>query len=212
MFGGPGWFLIAPLALAVHLILASWVVAEASMRLLEDRRSGALELLLCTSLSDRDIIQGKRLALRRLFLRPVLLLALAEVLVGIVGFAEDDAAARNGRLLMFAMAASVVLDTYALSWIALWLATSLPNVNRVGAYALAITPIGPALLAAIVATTLALLPIPGWRVTFPVIIFIWQFFVVAVALGVGHGFCRRAVLRDFRQSAIDVQPRAAVSG
>src|SRR5690606_29469865 len=110
MFGGPGWFLIAPLALTVHLILASWVVAESSMRLLEDRRSGALELLLCTSLTHREIIRGKRLALRRLFLRPVLLLAMAEVFVGVTGFAETDAASRNGRLLMFAMATSIVLD------------------------------------------------------------------------------------------------------
>src|SRR5690606_15341072 len=140
-----------------------------------DRRSGALELLLCTALTDREIIRGKRLALRRLFLRPALLLAMAEVFVGVTGFAENDAASRNGRLLMFAMATSIVLDTYALSWIALWLATSLPNVNRVGAFALAITPIGPALLAAVVSTTLALLPFPRVRISFLDFILIWQF-------------------------------------
>jgi hypothetical protein len=51
MFGGPSWFLILPIAILIHVILAAWVVAETSVRLIEDRRSGALELLLCTSLT-----------------------------------------------------------------------------------------------------------------------------------------------------------------
>ncbi|MBX3747949.1 MAG: ABC transporter permease subunit [Verrucomicrobiae bacterium] len=209
MFGGPTWFLIVPLAFTVHLILTSWVVAESSMRLLEDRRSGALELLLCTALTDRDLIRGHRLALRRLFLRPVLLLAAAEVFVAFTGFGtSDDAAAQNGRWLMLAMASAILLDTHALSWIALRLATSLSSVNRVGLVALAITPFGPALLAALTITLVSLFTRGGSLVSFPTGLAIWFGWVVVVDLVVGWGLCRSSLLRGFRETVCHAEHRA----
>lgn len=203
MFGGPGWFLVAPLAFAIHLILASWVVAESSMKLLEDRRSGALELLLCTSLTDRELIRGHRLALRRLFFRPVTILVIAEVFVAFQGFGETDAGAENGRWLMLAMAAAVALDLYALSWISLRLATSLPNVNRVGILALAITPIGPAVLPILI---LAVLGFQG--VTFIGVLAIWFATMLAIDLIFGCWICRSSLLHHFRELASRVRPRA----
>jgi ABC-type transport system involved in multi-copper enzyme maturation permease subunit len=212
MFGGPGWFLIAPLAFTVHMILASWVIAESSMRVLQDRRSGALELLLCTSLTDREIVDGHRMTLRRLFLRPVLLLAVAEVFVAFNGFGhENDAAARNGRWLMLGMALAIILDMHALSWIGLWLATSLPNVNRIGACALAITPLGPAVASTILVTLIQLtLPNPS-RFPFWAGITIWVAMFATVDLLVGQVYCRRAVRKHFRESAMRVQPVAAMA-
>lgn len=213
MFGGPTWFLIIPLAVVVHLILTSWVVAESSMRLIEDRRSGALELLLCTSLTDREIIRGHRLALRRLFLRPVLLLAAAELFVAHTGFSDsNDEGARAGRYLLWGAAAAVILDTQGLSWIALRLAVALPTVNRVGAYAMAITPLGPVVVTAIIVT--------AWNLTrgqetgllgTPAVLAVWITVVAFVNLVVSQGLCRTAVLRDFRAAAIRVQPKAATA-
>lgn len=212
MFGGPTWFLIVPLAFVVHLILASWVVAESSMRLIEDRRTGALELLLCTSLSDRDIIQGHRLALRRLFLRPVLLLVAAEVFVAFNGFGvEDDEASRNGRWMMLALASAVALDTHGLSWIALRLAISLPTVNRVGVLALAITPLGPLVLTACAGVLGAMLP-QKFGTSFSALLALWFTSVVLVNLVVGQWLCRSAVLREFRDAVARLQPKAAVAG
>ncbi|MCC6232487.1 MAG: ABC transporter permease subunit [Verrucomicrobiales bacterium] len=212
MFGGPTWFLIVPLAFVVHLILASWVVAESSMRLIEDRRTGALELLLCTSLSDRDIIQGHRLALRRLFLRPVLLLVAAEVFVAFNGFGvEGDEASRNGRWMMLALASAVALDTHGLSWIALRLAISLPTVNRVGVLALAITPLGPLVLTACAGVLGAMLP-QKFGTSFSALLALWFTSVVLVNLVVGQWLCRSAVLREFRDAVARLQPKAAVAG
>jgi len=55
-----------------------WVALEACRRFVEDRRSGALELILCTPLSVDEIIRGQSRALRRQFTGPtVLLLALS---------------------------------------------------------------------------------------------------------------------------------------
>ncbi len=213
MFGGPSWFLVVPLAFLLHLIFASWVVAESSMRLLEDRRTGGLELLLCTSLTDRDLVGGHRLALRRLFLRPVLLLVAAEVLVAFTGFGgPGDASATNGMLMMLALAFAVLLDTHALSWIAIRLAISLPTVNRVGTFALAITPFGPMILTALIAPTLMSFMDPGPNRGFPIVLGTWVVCVALVDLVVGQWWCRRSVMRDFREIAARNQPGAAVAG
>ncbi len=211
MFGGPTWFLIVPLAFTVHLILASWVVAEASMRLLEDRRTGALELLLCTALTDAELVGGHRLALRRLFLRPVVLLALAEVFVAFNGFGSDgDQASVNGRWMMLGMAAAVLLDTQALSWIALRLAVTLPTVNRVGALALAITPFGPVALTALGVLGWTLLRPGGEPPGFPAMVAVWIALVLATNLLVGQWWCRRWVRRSFRESVVRANPKAAL--
>lgn len=48
-------------------ILLVWLAFAATYRLAEDKRSGALELLLATPISVREILQGRLLALRRQF-------------------------------------------------------------------------------------------------------------------------------------------------
>lgn len=213
MFGGPTWFLIVPLSVTIHLVFAAWVVAESSMRWIQDRRSGALELLLCTSLTDRDLIRGHELALRRLFLRPVVVLILAEVFVAFFGF--DDLADRDsirGCWMMLALAWAVGCDLRALSWIGFRLAVSLPSVNRVGALALAITPMGPLVG--------ALLTITGWNLVFgnmqPIRfgggLLVWAAWVVVIDGVVGLWICRRWVVRELRAAACRVQPRTAISG
>ncbi len=209
MFGGPGWYLVAPLAFTVHLILASWVVSESSMRLLEDRRSGALELLLCTSLTDRDFLRGHRLALRRLFLRPVLILAVAEVLVAFWGFGSDnDVGTSKGRWMMLAMAAAVAMDTHALSWISLRLAAGLPTVTRVEILALAITPFGPILVTSLVVSVLLLYEGPG-AIRFFRVLGIWISTVAFLNLVVAQWICRGSVIRRFRELAVRMPTRAA---
>jgi len=208
MFGGPVWFLIVPLAFAIHLILASWVVSEASMRLLEDRRSGALELLLCTSMSDDEILQGHRLVLRRLFLRALLLLAATEVFIAFTGFGtDDDSASMNGRWLMLGMAFAVLSDTHALSWIALRLAMVLPTTNRVNAYALAITPLGPLVLVLVLWAGLTVVA-PGVanQLGFVGMLLIWLGAVLMVNLVGAQWLGRMALRRDFRSAATGVRP------
>jgi hypothetical protein len=56
-----------------------WIVLEAGQRLGEDRRSGAYELLLATPLTVRDIVRGQWMALRRQFLRPLLVVIVVEI-------------------------------------------------------------------------------------------------------------------------------------
>jgi len=61
--------------------LKIWIALEAGHRLLEDKRAGALELLLTTPLNGMQILGGQLLALRRQFLWPLLLVVLVELLM-----------------------------------------------------------------------------------------------------------------------------------
>ncbi|MEO5804037.1 MAG: ABC transporter permease subunit, partial [Verrucomicrobiota bacterium] len=70
--------LLFPTLLFIHAFLKIWVTSEACTRLVEDRRSGALELLLSTPLDVKEIIRGQHLALRRQFAAPFLLLIVLE--------------------------------------------------------------------------------------------------------------------------------------
>src|SRR5258708_6626596 len=57
-------------AIILNLTLKSWITVETSQRLAEDQKSGALELLLSSPLTVRDILRCLLLALRRQFLTP----------------------------------------------------------------------------------------------------------------------------------------------
>jgi hypothetical protein len=59
-------------ALMLATAFKSWVAIECCQRLAEDRKIGALELLLSTPLSVGEILRGQLLALRRQFLKPLL--------------------------------------------------------------------------------------------------------------------------------------------
>src|SRR5438093_4347122 len=59
---------------ALHGTMKCWVAWEASRRLAEDRRRGALELLLVTALSERSILVGWLMGLKRRFAGPMAML------------------------------------------------------------------------------------------------------------------------------------------
>ena len=60
-------------AIMLNVALKLWLGLETCRQLAEDRQSGAFELLLSTPLTVSDIVQGQWLALKRVFLVPVLL-------------------------------------------------------------------------------------------------------------------------------------------
>ncbi len=81
--GGSGAILL-PLvfaALMIHGALSVWVAIEACHLGAAGRDSGTFDLLLTTSLPVQRIIDGHLLAMRRTFLRPVLVLVIVEVVL-----------------------------------------------------------------------------------------------------------------------------------
>lgn len=85
--GVPGWgeepliWGLIVCAAGLHFGLAIWAAFQASHLLGEARRSGALELLLATPMTSKEIVEGHFTGLRRLFLRPVAALFAVEVVV-----------------------------------------------------------------------------------------------------------------------------------
>jgi ABC-type transport system involved in cytochrome c biogenesis permease component len=71
-------------AFIINSALKLWITLEAGQRLGEDRRAGAFELLLATPLTTGDFLRGQILALRRQFLRPLLLVTALELVLALV--------------------------------------------------------------------------------------------------------------------------------
>lgn len=132
---GPDWvgeaaFLVTALVLMVGLKLG--LAVEAGHAFCEDRRSGALELVLATPLTVRDIVRGQWLALRRQFFAPVcvtlglcflfLLLTLTDTSLG------DE---RPGWAALWAAAMGVmVADSLALTSLGMWMGLTRNSTNR----------------------------------------------------------------------------------
>jgi ABC-type transport system involved in multi-copper enzyme maturation permease subunit len=120
---------LAPSAVfaAVYLLHAAakcWVTWEASRRFAEDRQSGALELLLTTPLSERAVIAGWLIGLKRRFLGPILLLFALDVQLW---WASDNS---EWLLGMVAAIGLFIADSYTICWVGLWTGLNAANSTR----------------------------------------------------------------------------------
>jgi hypothetical protein len=118
--------------IVLNIIFKAWVASEAGRQIAEDRKIGALELLLSTPLTVREIFQGQLLALKRQFLGPLFLtLAVAGIFLwaGLQdpGMEEERATWRLGWIGGMAM---FVMDLAALYWVGMWQALIAKNPNR----------------------------------------------------------------------------------
>jgi hypothetical protein len=121
-------------AFLVQLILKCWVGVEATTRFGDERRSGALELLLCTPIRIRDIVSGHWQSFYWQFFWPVFFVLLLDVvflldpLTSRVAFA-DSTLIYWVKIFVASMILFVV-DLYALSWLGMWKGLNGRFVNR----------------------------------------------------------------------------------
>jgi len=122
--------------LTLGFLLKLIVASQACRFFVESRKNGALEMLLCTPLRNRDIIRGQWLSLKRLFLWPLIILALLN-LVPIAFLAYQaftgpglSEALQSVPRAMFSLAAScwftfgLVADVFTVGWVGMWLGLS----------------------------------------------------------------------------------------
>ena len=132
----PGTYMMT--AVLLHSFFKCWIAMEASRRLGLDRRSGALELLLCTPLSVKEILRGQWLALLRQFGAAIALICVMDILFLALGLKHSYSA--NDRhewiVLWLAGLGMFVLDLAALALLAMWM--SLKNRKPTQAGLLAI--------------------------------------------------------------------------
>jgi hypothetical protein len=109
-------------ALGTHIVFKAIVGMEASRRFSDDRSSGALELMLVTPLSPFAIVRGQLAALRRHFLKPMLLLSLINLSFLWMTLGPDPLTfGRSGGAIFarifFGGGVLLFVDVHALSWV-----------------------------------------------------------------------------------------------
>ncbi len=114
-------------AIAVHLVLAVWVASEACNSFAEARGTGAMELLLSTPLHVRQILRGQHLALRELFMGPIVLLLSVETLLAatqIWSMAQREGSGMFERVAIILVLSFClvwfVLDLFAVAEVGMW--------------------------------------------------------------------------------------------
>lgn len=116
----------------MQLVLKCWVGIEAASRFGGERRSGALELLLCTPLTVPGILRGHWQALVGQFFWPVfgvLCLELAMLVAGTSGRVLSDDT-RYWIIVCLSGMVFFALDLVALSWLGMWRGLTARQGNR----------------------------------------------------------------------------------
>ncbi len=128
-------------SLVLHMIVKYYLATESCRRFVEDRRTGALELLLSTPITVEEILRGQRLALLRIFSAPVLAVILIDLLFLIAGFNERNSYSSRDETfwvtIYLILIAVFILDLIAISWVGMWRGMRSRGANRATAGILA---------------------------------------------------------------------------
>ena len=147
---------------ALYGLLKLWIAAAVVVRLAEDRRSAALELLLTTPLTTGDILRGLRRALQRQFLWP-LIAVLALDAVFCHAALQRDYGDRDLVLVLYATRMSLLaLDVFTLWRLGPWVAVTARHPNQAAASLLVRVCVLPWLAFLGLAMVVGLLNTWGW--------------------------------------------------
>jgi hypothetical protein len=135
VWGAGAWAFGMAFVWPFYFLLKLLFAGQACRFFSESRRTGAMELFCCTPLTTRFLVQGQWLALRRMFLWPiVILLATHLICVAIVSF--PFASLHYGipvftssltPLLALQQITTSVADFFALGWFGMWNALAARN-------------------------------------------------------------------------------------
>src|ERR1043165_2562971 len=145
-----GWYVVRPFGFLLKVLFTFQVCRF----LVEARRNGALEMLLCTPVRSRDILQAQTLALRRSFLWPsVAFLVVLFVPLGVQATNLIRTADFPGIIGLVAgwfsaavCAVRMGADVCALYWFGLWLALTMKKPSLAPALTVLVVLVVPAAL------------------------------------------------------------------
>jgi ABC-type transport system involved in multi-copper enzyme maturation permease subunit len=198
-----------------HLLLLVGVAAEAGSHLQEERRSGALEFVLCaTPLPVGDILAAHWELLRRRFLLPLIAVLVIDVAAGILSQSNSMRTDPGDRtyFVWFLAGAMVMLvaDVFAAGWVGMWRAM-VQRLSRKtsGAGSATIETVG--LLVFVPTMGLWMIPAILWLIfgegfvdryfdNFGVAYGVWFLFSFSAAVGFA-ALARRNLLTGFREMA-----------
>jgi len=187
----------------LNILLKLWFAAESGRQLAEDRKGGALELLLSTPLTVREILRGQRLALQRQFLGPVLAVLAADSVLMFATWRQTAHESDRNSYLMIWLAGMVLLvgDIAALYWVGMWQAIRSKNPNRAAGASVLRVLVLPWMLFALVSLVISFTTMrsgqePGGS------FFVSLWLVPGLAADIGFGLWSRSkLLSAFRLAA-----------
>jgi len=200
------------LTYALHLFMKAWMLSLACNSLVVDRDNGALELMLSTPLSTRELLRGQWLALRRHFLLPVGAVLLFDLFWLALGFSGKGRPQDPPEgMLVCAYLANMgmfALDLVALAWVGMWKGISSRRASQAARAALARVLVLPWVIFAAGWVGLLLLGLLAGFRSFPLLgvsaVFAWFFAGLAVdvvciqwARGKLHRELRRVAAQRF---------------
>lgn len=124
----PGFLMLVSQSL--YGVLKLWVAAVVVVRFAEDRRTGALELLLTVPLTLRDVFTGLRHALLRQYLLPVVAVLLADVWFCTLQVRRDYSSQDELAAVYAARMSLLVLDLVTLWRLGPWVAVTARQANQ----------------------------------------------------------------------------------
>jgi len=145
-----GWYGARPFGFILKLLFT----AQVCRFFVEARRNGTIEMLLCTPLTNREIIRGQSLAIQRNFLWPVVVfvsMLFVPVIVTVISGLSSNSFQQvitggAGFAMSGITAVRAVADFFALFWFGLWLALNMKKPNFAPALTMLAVVILPAVL------------------------------------------------------------------
>ncbi|MBI3882475.1 MAG: ABC transporter permease subunit [Verrucomicrobia bacterium] len=146
--GSVGVGISIAIQMGVCFVLKVWLAVLAPQSLNESRRTGALELLLVTGLSPRELVRGQLETLMNYFMGPALMASVGiSIIVLPVGMWADSTNALNSFGMLIPMwivgMGLFVLDFYAISYAGLWFGLTEPRPGQAAARTLLWTMVAP---------------------------------------------------------------------
>ena len=118
-------------AFVMHTVLKFWIGTEACRQFSKDRQSGALELLLSTPISVKEIIRGQWMALERQFGGPLFVVLLADLVFLLASRLDTEVV-----VVWIAGMIMLVADVFTLGWVGMWCGLNSRRPNRAAGAAL----------------------------------------------------------------------------
>ncbi len=214
---GSDWFnpgMYATTVIILGVTFKGMISAESARRMLEDRKIGAMELLLSTPLTVKEIVRGQRLALQRQFQFPIIVFLVVSFILLFAGAGHHDMNAdeRQYWLAVGLLAGFVFFaDITALFWMGMWQGLSVKNPKHVFGGTFVPIVVVPWIVFALVVTAIQFLPrgmLPKFNAATPAIV-LW--FVLCLLADFGFGFwARHQLITKFRVAAAQrFQPRSS---
>jgi hypothetical protein len=148
MLAGPARAALVGFATIVvlHTLFKYWLATEAVHRLATDRGNGTLELVLLTRLTPQDLLAGQKLALKKRFRLPLVVVTMVDMLV--CGTVFAIAPGEGGPVLLggFFAWAVLLIDLPALTWCGMASGLATGRVYRAVTLVLARVLVAPVLI------------------------------------------------------------------